>query len=57
MWVEGGKPESVNAAENETAVFYCLADAIPAPDYFWFLNGVPISSNVPLTTNSKKYFS
>ena len=42
MWVN--KPESVDAAERDTAVFHCVADALPDPDYFWFLNGVPISS-------------
>ena len=38
------RPESVDAAEGDDAVFECYAEAIPQPEYFWFLNGVPISS-------------
>jgi len=40
------QPTSVDAAEGETAVFHCLANGIPEPEYFWFLNGIPIT-NVP----------
>lgn len=39
------KPESVDAAEGETAIFTCVGDGVPNPNYFWFINGVPITSN------------
>ena len=42
MWIR--RPESVDAAENDRAVFYCEADGLPEPNFFWFLNGVPIES-------------
>lgn len=41
FWVT--KPESVDAAEGETATFRCEGEAIPVPTYFWFLNGIPIT--------------
>lgn len=40
-WVT--KPESVDAAEGETATFTCVGDGVPNPNYFWFINGVPIT--------------
>ena len=40
-WVQ--KPESVDAAEGESATFYCEGESVPSPSYFWFLNGVPIT--------------
>jgi len=40
-WVK--KPQSVDAAEGETAVFECEGEALPRPSYFWFLNGIPIT--------------
>ena len=39
-----GRPESVDAAVGEDATFECYGEAIPEPEYFWFLDGVPISS-------------
>ena len=41
FWVR--KPESVDAAEGETASFYCEGESVPAPTYFWYINGIPIT--------------
>ena len=35
---------SVDAGIGDTAEFHCKATGIPAPDIFWFINGVPIAS-------------
>lgn len=40
------KPTNVDAAEGEKAEFVCIAEAIPEPVVFWFLNGVPLSSTL-----------
>ena len=37
------KPESVDAAENDTAIFHCRATGNPEPYISWFINGIPIS--------------
>lgn len=36
------RPESIDAAEKDQAIFYCEAKGLPEPNFFWFLNGVPI---------------
>jgi len=41
FWSE--KPESIDAAENDTAVFHCQATGNPEPIISWFINGIPIS--------------
>jgi len=41
-WLE--QPQSVNAEEGNTVVFYCRADGLPSPTNTWFINGNPISS-------------
>lgn len=38
------EPESVDASDNETAVFHCIANGIPEPVNFWYINSIPISS-------------
>ena len=40
----GKRPESVDAAVGDTAVFYCEAAGVPSVEYYWFLNGVRIES-------------
>jgi hypothetical protein len=48
-WVE--KPQSVDVGENDTAKFTCEGEGLPAPTYFWFINGVPITSNFAFFTH------
>ena len=41
-WVK--RPESVDAAIGDTAVFHCEAHGVPAVEYYWFLNGERIET-------------
>nr|KAG5704342.1 hypothetical protein BaRGS_012651 [Batillaria attramentaria] len=39
-WLQ--EPQDVEIEVGGTAEFNCLADAVPEPQYFWFVNGVPL---------------
>ncbi|XP_037068395.1 neuroglian-like isoform X3 [Pollicipes pollicipes] len=41
------EPEVRNAAEGETVVFECAADAVPKPDLYWIYNGMPLDKAPP----------
>ena len=36
------EPQDVEIGVGGTAEFNCLAKSVPAPQYFWFVNGVPL---------------
>ncbi|XP_076448295.1 neuroglian-like [Babylonia areolata] len=36
------EPQDVEVGVGGTAEFNCLANAVPAPAYYWFVNGVPL---------------
>ncbi|CAN7945040.1 unnamed protein product, partial [Ixodes pacificus] len=39
-------PENTNAAENESVSFECVASGKPEPKLHWFINGVPLQSEL-----------
>lgn len=41
FWID--KPESIDAADNDTAIFNCRATGDPEPLISWFINGIQIS--------------
>ena len=47
-WIQ--KPQSVVAAENDKVEFFCEAYGLPAPKNIWYLDGVPITSKLILST-------
>ncbi|PVD25027.1 hypothetical protein C0Q70_15524 [Pomacea canaliculata] len=38
------EPQDVEIVVGGTAQFDCLAKAVPEPDYWWFINGVPLEN-------------
>ncbi|CAH1783792.1 unnamed protein product [Owenia fusiformis] len=37
------RPKNIQAGEGDKATYMCIADGIPAPQVFWFINGRPLS--------------
>ena len=41
------EPQDVEIGVGGTAEFNCLAKSVPTPQYYWFINGVPLECEWP----------